>query len=684
MGNQVENIVLFALFGVLGLGAGLWLTGEISGLIFTAGRPGTPAGAIPGIALGMFSHVTDPSQAWPAQYRDRIPGPVAFYLTFFLLIALSVLAFKFIKSLIDGTRKKDANLSQWAKARDIKPLLVKGPGEPGRLVLGRTGGKMVATEARQSVIVLGPTQTGKTTGLAIPSILEWQGPVIAASVKNDLVRETYKWRRTQGEVWLFDPSRSTGYEYDEVRAGWSPISASKDWGGARKVAEWLCSSAKSDNSNLQDGDFWYSAAEKLMAPYLFAAAQGRRDMGEVVKWIDANEEAEVMGILARAGVEEAALAFAASMRRDERARSSIYTTAETILQAYGDPNVAESAVSPRIFPENLFNGGHNTLYICAPSHEQKRLQPIFTALVSQMIWQGYETAGRKNSPIDPALLLVIDEAANIAPLKDLDAIASTAAGIGIQLVTVFQDFAQIEARYSTRARTVVNNHRAKVVLSGISDPSTLEYVTKICGEEEVDNSSMSISGQGEKSITESKQQRSLASAGFLRRMRPMTGLVVYGHLSPMKITLRPWFKDKVLTSKATKGSDATRAPMQPASEITTELDLARAEAEASAAANAGAPGAAGQVPPGSAGRDPFALPDHDPFGLDDDLPLGTEIRNPFGASPTSAASSSASSPGSSAMSSPFVDDFDDDFLSDDDPYDYDGVGGFNSEKRYDP
>lgn len=561
-GSPVENVILAIVFCLFCFGGVLFFTGEVSGRVFGGGSPRANPAEIPTIVLRWISNPMDPARAWPEGQQEHIPHAALFYLTMLVLGAAVAFTFRFVKRAFEG-RNRDQNITQWAKGRDIKPLLVKGP-MPGRLVLGRSGGKLLATESRQSVIILGPTQTGKTTGLAIPAILEWQGPVIAASVKNDLVRETYKWRKTKGRVQLFDPTRATGYEYEDVRAGWSPLSAAQDWGGARKVSEWLCSSAKGDGSNLQDADFWYSAAEKLMSPYLFAAAQGRRDMGEVVRWIDANEEAEVMGILARAGIEEAALAFAASMRRDERARSSIFTTAETILQAYGDPLVVESAMSPEIFPEKLFDGGHNTLYICAPSHEQKRLQTIFTAMLSQMISHAYEIAGKNNKPIDPSLLLVIDEAANIAPLKELDAIASTCSGIGIQLVTVFQDMAQIEARYSTRARTVVNNHRAKVVLSGISDPSTLEYVTKICGEEEVDQSSMTIGGTGERSTTESRQQRSLASAGFLRRMRPGEGLVVYGHLSPAKIVLRPWFKDKVLSARATKGQDpGESAPRNP-------------------------------------------------------------------------------------------------------------------------
>jgi type IV secretory pathway TraG/TraD family ATPase VirD4 len=51
-------------------------------------------------------------------------------------------------------------------------------------------------------------------------------------------------------------------------------------------------------------------------------------------------------------------------------------------------------------------------------------------------------------------LIVLDEAANIAPVPDLDVIASTGAGQGIQLVTVFQDLVQGTAVYGGRAKTI--------------------------------------------------------------------------------------------------------------------------------------------------------------------------------------------------------------------------------------
>ena len=59
-------------------------------------------------------------------------------------------------------------------------------------------------------------------------------PVLAASVKTDLVAHTLRWRRSCGRVWLYDPSRCTGLR----TSPWSPLQAASHWSGARRVAHW--------------------------------------------------------------------------------------------------------------------------------------------------------------------------------------------------------------------------------------------------------------------------------------------------------------------------------------------------------------------------------------------------------------------------------------------------------------
>lgn len=122
---------------------------------------------------------------------------------------------------------------------------------------------------------------------------------------------------------------------------------------------------------------------------------------------------------------------------------------------------------------------------------------------------GLWDASRRGEALDPPLLIVLDEAANIAALPELDTLASTASAHGIQLVSVFHDLSQIIDRYGESAATVVNNHRGKIILSGVSDTHTLEYVSRLLGDEEVIQAAVTRAAMGEKSTTSSTTLRSV-------------------------------------------------------------------------------------------------------------------------------------------------------------------------------
>jgi type IV secretion system protein VirD4 len=414
------------------------------------------------------------------------------------------------------------------------------------------GRRLVAAEAGQSVVVFGPSQSRKTSGFAVPAILGWEGPVVATSVKADLVGDTLAYRRRRGTVWCFDPTGSTGLP----AAGWSPLASAATWSGARRTAASLTEGGRATAGSMTDGDFWYAAATKMLAPLLLAAATGGLGMADVVRWVDTGEEAEVLDLLFLAGVPAAVDAARSLFAKEERQRSSIATTVETVLEPFADLPVEEGgpaggrggAVDPAALA-----GGSNTLFLCAPAHDQRRLSPLFTAVLRQVLEHAYDTVTRTGRPMDPPMLVVLDEAANIAPLGDLDALASTAAGHGVQLVTIWHDLAQITARYGPRAPTVVNNHRAKVFLAGIADPSTLDHASGLIGDEELLVPAFTSGGRGGPSTTRSASTRRLAPPDALRRLPPGEGVLVYGGLPPARLRLRTWFDDPVLAARVRCG-----------------------------------------------------------------------------------------------------------------------------------
>jgi len=340
---------------------------------------------------------------------------------------------------------------------------------------------------------------------------------------------------------------------------WSPLRQASTWSGARSASASLTEVARSSAGNLTDGDFWYSSAAKLLAPLLLASAVSGRTMTDVVRWLDDQETSEVAEALESVGAVEALQALRACWARDDRQKSAVYSTAETVIEPFADPAVAASAGSRpsassciegrgAIDPGALLDGP-NTLYLCAPAHDQRRLRPLFATLATQVIEAAYERADRQGAALDPGLLVVLDEAANVAPIAELDVLASTAAGHGVQLVTVWQDLAQIDGRYGTRAGSVVNNHRAKVFLSGIADPKTLEHASQLIGEAEQATFSTTFDGRSAASTTQTSVARRLLPADALRRVPPGSAVLVSGHLPPVRMSLRPWQEESALRAR---------------------------------------------------------------------------------------------------------------------------------------
>ena len=129
--------------------------------------------------------------------------------------------------------------------------------------------------------------------------------------------------------------------------------------------------------------------------------------------------------------------------------------------------------------------GSNTLYLCAPLGDETRIGVVFAVVLHDLITQAFDRYNRTGDPLDPRLLLLLDEAAN-TPLPKLPQWSSTVTGAGMQLVTVWQSKAQLDQIYNRDADNVLTNHRTKLIYPrGLSDMATIEYICNLVGTEHV-------------------------------------------------------------------------------------------------------------------------------------------------------------------------------------------------------
>lgn len=343
---------------------------------------------------------------------------------------------------------------------------------------------------------------------------------------------------------------------------WSPLQSARSVSGAQQAAATLLDAGPVEG--VTNANYWATKGMQLLWPVLYAAATSGRTMGDVARWMalqdgDDSEGGEVHAVLAKlaaadgvVGLEaqQALTAFVGFWKLDTRTRSDIFSTAQTLITAWDDPYIAAaSAVSvntesgeivrPAMTLQRLLQG-NNTLYVIQPLGAASRFAVVFGGLLGDLLRdQAYEISRRAGQPIPP-LLAVIDEAGN-TPLRWLPQVASTCSGIGVQLVTVWQSLAQMRSIYQAQTDSLLTNHATKVFFSGISDDTTLRYVSDLCGEEEVPTHSATtdvhVSGR-RRSIAASTARTRLVPVDLLRQAPEGTALLLHGRLPPAHLVGR--------------------------------------------------------------------------------------------------------------------------------------------------
>lgn len=595
--SGVEAAALGGAAVVVAFGGVVWVGAALAAKLSGARLRGDLVDAVRA-GLELPEHLGDPRLAWSsASDRAALPGATVYWTSTFAVFAvvltLGWVAVRWWRATHQRSRVRLGVETQarFSTVADLAPLIVRRPVPTGRFVLGEVHGRLVATEDRGgagagssrrwlrrpirqgdrgSVAVIGPSRSGKTANV-IAGLLDWDGPAVVVSIKRDLIDATLRARAVRGETKIFDPSGVSGISPSRL-ARWSPLRAAHTPRGAQKAAAALAASIP--RSGVDGGaDYWVKQAEILLSGLLGAAAlDSSRTMADLAEWVFGkeipaeNQPTEAFEILCRAKEEgspaerEAAgtamLHLNAVWMLDERVRSSVYATVQTVVQAWFDPAVQLSATIEVDKGQRFVDldwlapdDGTNTLYLVAPLDDQRRLAPVLGGLLGDLKDQAYQrdVAG---SPLPKPLLMVIDEAGNM-PLAWLPEVAATCAGIGVLLVTIWQSKAQLDAAYGRLADSVLTNHLTKLVFSGCSDAATLGYVSRLLGDEEVSRRTLSYDVAGglrRRSVSESTGRESLTPFHLLRQVRPGEAVLIHGTLPPAHLHARRWWEDRYLNA----------------------------------------------------------------------------------------------------------------------------------------
>jgi type IV secretion system protein VirD4 len=351
---------------------------------------------------------------------------------------------------------------------------------------------------------------------------------------------------SHGPVHVFDPQGLAAWP-EQLR--WAPERGCEDPLAAILRAKAFTSGSRA-GVGVENGDFWSGMTQAVIRCYLHAAALDERPISEVLRWAGAPGDPEPVRILRRSSgaADGWAEELAEQVGADPRQRGSVWAGVRRAFDSLADPRVLE-ACSPK--PDEAYGAtdfieGCGTLYLLGSSGAQLSVAPLITAMIEDIVETGRALAATSpQGRLDPPLLLMVDEVANIAPLPSLPSLLSDGGGVGIPTVAVFQSLGQARSRWGHETTDAMwDASTIKMMFGGLSRPSDLQDISRLVGNVETTRQTISKSRDGTSESLHVDQEPLLAP-DELRRIPTGNYVVLHRNSTPVFSSAAPRAKDRL-------------------------------------------------------------------------------------------------------------------------------------------
>jgi type IV secretory pathway TraG/TraD family ATPase VirD4 len=555
--HPVELLIAGGLAVVATMAAVGWLVAQTAAAVTGHHLALSLTGAVHGLA-DWRQHPADPRLGFPPPVRRDLPGPVGMYaaagIDATLLGGAVAVAVRLLSRRRVGTRhgyaspaeirrglSRDAAARRGAHgrsrhARRSRPVVTLGTDR-------RTGRRLFGS-AEDSYLYLGPPRSGKSMHLVIPQTLAAPGAALVTETRDEILTHTYALRARHGPVAVFDPQHLAAGRVPRLR--WAPQHGCTDPLTAIVRARALAAGARLSPTSVTDSDYWQGMTEAVLRCYLHAAALDGRTMRDVVTWSTRPGDPTPVRILrthpdaAPGWVEELSQQVVAEPRQ----RDSVWNAVRRAFDSLADPRVLDACSPP---PEQAldlaeFIRARGTLYLLGTTGTQLTVAPLITALVEALVETartlGAATRGRR---LDPPLTVLLDEAANIAPIPSLPNLLADGGGSGITTICVLQSLAQARARWQQAgADAMWDAATTKIVFGGLAHAEDLHRISQLAGE--IDDPVTTRShGAGGPSTSTAPRRLAALPIEVLRTLPEGSAVVLARRTPPVHAKLTPWW-----------------------------------------------------------------------------------------------------------------------------------------------
>lgn len=400
--------------------------------------------------------------------------------------------------------------------------------------------KLKPVKAFEHILVVASTGSGKSASILIPQLQALNGNISA--VVTDPKAELFKKTRRMLEAKGFSV-KLLKLDKPEVSLKYNLLSNCRNVDDVRKLAE-----------SILGNDEWGMLSQPLLSAFLFRQYFLGGTLSDVVKDLAESSqdiyELELEYFHKDEVDKYSRMAFEQFKKVSSagNAVGSIFLTIQGKMRVFEFDNI-QAISAGNDFKINSLRYTKTVLFISYPEEESRTYEPFLASFYFQLfnILKGDESVaeGSDDNVEGLPVYFLLDEFANVGRIPAMDNLISTIRSKKMSVEIFLQNIEQLKINYGDDiAKTIISNCKTRMTMAGSSEESA-EFFSKICGEQEVEKTSVSYGGKGSVSYSSSKQKERVISANEITRMKDYDALIVTANLRPVKDDKNYYYMDKL-------------------------------------------------------------------------------------------------------------------------------------------
>jgi len=317
------------------------------------------------------------------------------------------------------------------------------------------------------IMVVGGVGSGKSSCIAIPTLLFWSKRVFAIDIKGELYAKT-KHSLRRGLSKVFNP-------LDPNTIGYDPFYLLKNATNQVQEAQAIALALIPLPPNISE-PFWIQGAQSLFVGAILHFFSKGYSFIETITAILDTKTSELIEEIYTSETENVGRFVSGFLDMKDTTLSSIFSVLSNHIIIFAtDKNVINGLTKKiNISPDML---EYYDIYICIPEYLIKQWRNLLTLIVSQFLTHFEKRPDMQSRPI----LFLLDEFARLGKIEGIVDGLATLRSKKITIAIVLQSLAQLDLHYGRESRQVIADTCQYKAVLNVTDVESQEYFSKAVG-----------------------------------------------------------------------------------------------------------------------------------------------------------------------------------------------------------